>query len=204
MIKNVIFDLGNVVLLFKCYDAIRNLTGSEEDYEEIKNLTFASNTWKEYDQGLNTKEELTDILVSAVEEDYKKDIMRNLMNIWKDYLIPNEMIINTIKTLRENGYRTYILSNAPFEIPDFVKEKGLEELFDGAVFSCYEHINKPDSALYRILLDKYDLEAEECAFLDDRHDNCNTANSLGIFAVCYRDYEHEEAIETLRKLGVNI
>ena len=202
MIKNIIFDLGNVTFHFNCFDMIREITNSDEEYEELKNITFASETWKKYDQGLYTKEEVTDIFLSQVEEDYKKDKLRDIMNRWTDYVVNNDRIINLIKTWRENGYQTFILSNAPYEIPDMVNARGLNEIFDGSVFSCFEHINKPDSRLYQILLEKYDLEAEECAFLDDRHDNCDTANSLGIFGICYRDYAYEEAFENLRKLGV--
>ena len=80
------------------------------------------------------------------------------MNRWTDYVVNNDRIINLIKTLRENGYKTFILSNAPYEIPDMVNARGLNEIFDGSVFSCFEHINKPDSRLYQILLEKYDLE----------------------------------------------
>ena len=203
MIKNIVFDLGDVVYIFNCPEYLRSISRDKEEFEFLKSITFRSDDWYKYDLGLYTNNEITEIFASKVNDVRQKNIIREFMNNWTDYLVTNEKIVSLISNLREKGYGTYVLSNSPFELTDVIKNRGLDKIFDGIVYSCNEHLNKPDKALFDILLDKYDLKSEECAFLDDREDCCKTAESIGIKAICYNYNNHEKALEELKEIGIN-
>ena len=61
-----------------------------------------------------------------------------------------------------------------------LREKGLLDKFDGGIASCEVHINKPDPRIYQALLEKYNLKATECVFIDDSRPNVQTAFQLGM------------------------
>ena len=69
---------------------------------------------------------------------------------------------------------------------------------DGGVFSCYVQLIKPDPEIYRTLLEKYGLQAEECLFIDDREDNVVAARELGMQAIRFENYA--QAREELAKV----
>ena len=65
-----------------------------------------------------------------------------------------------------------------------------ERWFDGIVVSSDEHIVKPDAGIYRILLERYGLNADECLFIDDRADNVRGAVESGMNAYVFNnDFE---------------
>ena len=65
--------------------------------------------------------------------------------------------------------------------------QGVLDGFDGGVASCEVHINKPDPKIYKALLDKYSLKAEECVFIDDRLENVQAAFALGFAGIQMKD-----------------
>lgn len=94
-------------------------------------------------------------------------------------------MFNFIKAVRKKGYKIYILSNAPIESRAFFKQNGILQFFDGAIFSAEEKIVKPDKRIYKILLNRYNLRAEECLFLDDRKENIDSALELNFNRICF-------------------
>ena len=65
--------------------------------------------------------------------------------------------------------------------------QGVLDGFDGGVASCEVHVNKPDPKIYKALLDKYSLKAEECVFIDDRLENVQAAFALGFAGIQMKD-----------------
>ena len=70
---------------------------------------------------------------------------------------------------------------------DLLRDRGVLDGFDGGVASCEVHINKPDPKIYKALLDKYSLKAEECVFIDDRLENVQAAFALGFAGIQMKD-----------------
>ena len=60
------------------------------------------------------------------------------------------------------------------------KKHDFLDLFDGGIVSAYEHIIKPDERIYKLILERYHLKAEECLFIDDSLTNIHVAQHLGI------------------------
>ncbi len=64
------------------------------------------------------------------------------------------------------------------------------------------HINKPDPRIYQALLDKYQLKADECIFIDDRADNIKAASLLGLGT--YQMHSVGSLLRSLPTFGVTI
>ena len=72
------------------------------------------------------------------------------------------------------------------------------EKFDGCVFSFKEGIVKPDPMIYKTLLSRYDLKAEECVFIDDTEENVRSAENLGFTGIVFNGYE--DAVKRLAEI----
>lgn len=98
--------------------------------------------------------------------------------------IPDQTV-SFIKQLHVAGYKLFILSN--WDADSFAllqkKYKDFFALFDGCVVSGQEKIIKPDYALYDILLKRYNLNPEQCIFIDDQIENVRTALDNNIVAI---------------------
>lgn len=204
MIKNVIFDLGNVVLKLKWEKVLNAYLDNESDVKTLEAVTFDSEEWKELDNGTIEKNDAIDIMLSKLPENLHqpcKDIMAN----WRDGLVINDEIISFIKSIRAQGYKTYILSNAPHEIPEYLSEKDLNKYFDGQIISAQEKVSKPEKRIYEILLNKYSLKPEESLFLDDRKENIEAAISCNINGYVF-DYNNFNIFleDIKRKYNINM
>ena len=178
MVKNIVFDLGNVLVEFNVDKMISYFFSSRQ--EEVKEFYFTS-LWNEYDQGLHTKEEMIDLGPSRFPE-LKSEII-NLMNQWTKFVLPIEENVKYLKTLKDLGYHVYILSNIPEDDTMYLKGLGVFDSIDGGIFSYQVKMIKPDKRIYKCLLDTYNLCSHECLFLDDRKENVDAAKALGFVAV---------------------
>lgn len=96
--------------------------------------------------------------------------------------------------LKAAGYRLYGLTNWSVETFNQVRGKRIFTILDGMVVSGEERLLKPEPAIYRTVLERYSLRAEDCLFVDDRPVNVDGARAVGIDAVCFTD------ADALRKL----
>lgn len=94
----------------------------------------------------------------------------------------NRDIVEIAKRLKEKGYNLYVLSNMANLTYEYFKNDEFFALCTGIVISAHEHVKKPDEKVYRLLLERYNLNAEECLFIDDDDSgkNYETANRIGI------------------------
>lgn len=189
MIKNVIFDIGNVLTDYGFMDFIRSYGYSEDMCDRIAKAAMLSPHWKEYDRGVLTDDEIVDLFVS-MDPDIEADIRRvheclTGLVTGRDYAVP------WIEDLKARGLSVYYLSN--FSNKAFVDcADALDFLpyMDGGVFSYRVKQIKPDIDIYQTLLEKYDLKPEECVFIDDLKDNIISAESLGINTILFTSYDN--------------
>lgn len=191
MIKTVIFDIGNVLLHFSWREHFASFGYSSEIQEKLANATVLSNDWQETDLGILSYEEIFQLFVEN-DPSIEKEIRESLTNIGGmlsqyDYAIP------WIQDLKSRGYQVLFLSN--------FSEKALLEgaadmtflpYMDGGVFSYKVNLVKPDPAIYKLLLEKYRLQPEECVFLDDTLPNVEAANALGIHGIHFQNREQAQ------------
>lgn len=192
--KNYIFDLGNVVLILNWDKALEKYTELTEDEVEIlRKYIFESEEWLKLDEGTILKTDAIKRMENSLPDKLKKycsDIMEN----WTDGLTINTEIVELIKLIKQKGYNTYVLSNAPLDIDKYLKDKKLDVLFDGIILSAFEKMVKPNKEIYELILDRFKLEAKESVFIDDRLENVEAAKKSGIDAVQF-DYKNIKALK---------
>ena len=184
MIKNIIFDLGNVVIPNPKMEVVKQFFKDEKDAQVFNNYIFESKYWEMMDLGKMTNEEVADkIIENKLVDVGNYEEVRNFMMKWFSKRRLNEDVVELGKKLKLNGYKVYILSNMASSTYEYFKEKSnFFGIVDGTVVSAYEGVKKPDNKIFEILLDRYKLDAEECLLIDDDDTNktLEVANSLGI------------------------
>lgn len=194
MIKNIVFDLGNVILKGYPNIVLEQIKIDKKQYESIKNDFF--NDWKSLDLGESTLREQLEKCKFDFEID--SEIEEKLLHYYK-YRPFNVEILELIKELKNKGYKIYILSNNNKEAEKYLLEIPDFKAFDGWIFSCDYQIMKPDPKIYNILFETYNLKPEECFFIDDSRKNIETGNKLGM-AGFVLDCEHNGIAELRKEL----
>lgn len=159
MLKNIVFDLGNVLVKFDSNELIYSFFNERQ--EEVKSFFFDS-LWNEYDQGLYSVEEMIEKGVKQFPE--LELSIKKLMYHWTEFVIPLKDNVAFIKDLKRLGYNVYILSNIPEDDTKYLRSCGVFDNIDGGVFSYEYKKIKPDPEIFHILLKKYNLKASECLF----------------------------------------
>ena len=197
MIKNIIFDVGDVLLEYRWKDMLKDYGLPDDEAYKVGNLMFNDNLWHEFDLANMTRDEIVGQYLKNY-PDYAK-VMQWFMTHGELMHVKREDVWEKAQKLKEKGYGIYILSNYSQELFEkHTKDAPFISLADGVVVSYQIHITKPDEKIYRYLLDKYNLKAEECIFFDDREENTEGARKLGINAVTVTSREF--LLEELDKL----
>ena len=178
-IKNVIFDIGNVLVDFDWDGHIKRICPylSDEAVYEINVAAWGNNRWDKFDLGIDSKIVISEMVSYAPK--YEKEI-RTLFSNFHGCFRRRDSSIPWLKDLKSRGYKVYYLSNyshiameANPECLDFLP------YMDGGIFSCDVHVIKPDRKIYALLCEKYNLIPEECVFIDDLEKNIEGAKNFG-------------------------
>lgn len=194
MIKNVIFDIGNVLLSYQPKKYLDEKYHDEAVTQRMMNHLFLSQYWLDLDQGVISVHEVVEKLSSEYPFDASK--FEEVFSDWEKLLPRIEDTFQLARKLKEAGYHLYLLSNLSKSAHDDIMERDNEfsTLFEGGVFSYAEKVLKPQKEIYEILLERYCLEASECLFLDDVEINVEGAKQCGIHAVVFKDAFEVEKI----------
>lgn len=189
MIRNVVFDIGMVLINFRYREYMEDLGFSKEVQEIfIKNI-IENKLWGDLDLGVRSAEEvIRDMKDSVSEYPAEADAFFEQIN---DIVESFPYALPWIQELKREGYRVYLLSNYPKDLfAMHVKGKfTFTDAVDGRIVSGYVKMVKPDPEIYKLLCMTYDLRPEECVFLDDRTDNLESAKALGFHTVRFQNYE---------------
>ena len=184
MIKNIIFDLGNVLLSWKPGDFFKKSGYDDHTVSLILKDVFKSPEWFSLDNGdITTQEAIEKITVKS---QLKKEFILSLFNLRTKIIFPLTDNIKLLPDLKKTGFKLYFLSNFPLDFFEEVRtEYDFFEYFDGGIISAGVRYSKPDIRIYHILLEKYHLKPDECFYIDDMDINVKAAESAGIKAYCY-------------------
>jgi putative hydrolase of the HAD superfamily len=179
MLKNAVFDLGNVLISFRPSEFLIRKNYPEAYRETILNDIFRSREWHLIDEGvLTVSEAIENILLRSSLE--RHEILQ-IFNHRKEILYPIESNIKILPELKKQGFKLYYLSNFPLDMFEDLKNSyELFRFFDGGIISAEVKLAKPDVRIYQTLLEKYGLIAGECLYIDDLEANVRPAESLGM------------------------
>ena len=189
MIKNIIFDMGNVLLDYNPDTAMQMLGINEKSKPVLMKELFSGNEWVQLDLGNISVDEAFESIKQRVPEEYHTDL-RKCIDGWDVCMVPVDGAKDFCEFVKSKGFGVYVLSNAHKSFYSYFPRYFDLDFFDGVVVSADVHTVKPDIRIYKHLLEKYSLKAEECLFIDDRADNVEGAKKAGMNAAQYKnDFE---------------
>lgn len=189
MIRNIILDMGNVLLDYNPEVILEKTLDNEEDRQIIRRELFGGPEWVQGDLGIIKNSERFDGVSQRVPSRLHP-ALRECVENWDICMVPVEGAVDFCREIKARGYGVYVLSNACNLFYEYFPKYFTLEWFDGIVVSSDEHIVKPDAGIYRILLERYGLNADECLFIDDRADNVRGAVESGMNAYVFNnDFE---------------
>lgn len=202
MIKNIVLDVGKVLVQWEPDEAMRKLGFSEEEIAAVTNAIFTSKRWVEEDLGILSDEELVQSFIAeAPVYQAQIEIFWNNVDlaIWQFSYVKDWIL-----AMKNAGYGVYILSNYGRHTYAKTREVSLDflPLTDGAIFSNTINIMKPDPAIYQTLCERYQLKPEECVFIDDLPANVEGAKKVGMQGIVFTGLD--AAVEELKLLGVKL
>jgi len=184
MIKNIVFDLGRVLIDFQPEQLLQNLFADSDDREALLRIVFDSPEWLMLDRGVITQEEAVRRL--SHQHPARAGQIKLVFDNWLPILTPIESSVELVRLFKERGYGLYVISNFHRAAFDFIWARyDWLRLFDGLVISCETKTLKPEPAIYQTLLDTYHLNPRECLFIDDSAANVEGALLAGMHALQY-------------------
>lgn len=191
--KIVVFDIGQVLIEWDPRHLYRDLFDGYEDLMEDFLDNVCSPAWNlEQDRGRPWADAVAQL---TAEHPDCAELIRSYDELWEQMVpgpIPGTPEI--LAELKARGVPVYAITN--FSADKFaLSQQRFDFLngFDGIVVSGIEKVVKPDPKIYRILLDRYGLDAADCLFIDDNPDNVESARSVGMTA------HHFAGAEALRR-----
>lgn len=187
MIRNVIFDLGKVLIDWNPRAYLNKKIQDKNKIEVLFKEIFASEEWLMLDRGTITEEEAIRRFKERCPtcHDEIDDMFENIIEL----IPPLEKNIKIFEEVATN-YDTYILSNFGIRTFDLVYNKyPWFKLFKGKIVSSHVKMLKPEKEIYLELLNKYKLIPQETIFIDDTLVNVEASESLGIRTVHYTGEE---------------
>ena len=202
MIRNIVFDMGNVIIRFDRDAFIDRFGVTEEERKTLLREIFLSPEWVMMDRGTLTDEQAADILCPRVPE-HLRDIARKLIGFWDRPILEIEGIEPLIEELKGKGYGIYLLSNASCRQPDYWQRVPASRFFDGTLISYSVKLVKPMPEIYEKFFETFSLDRRECFFIDDSPANIEASLYVGMpGAVFHNDIRRLR--RELRAAGVDV
>ena len=200
MIKNIVFDLGNVLVTFDPKSFLHDILNNKELEDKVYQFYFQGNLWNLYDMDTLTHEDMIQKGIEAF-PDHQEEIEK-VMNDWVLYVTDIKENTVLIPLLKQKGYSVYILSNLPeYNYKYLLNHAPFMKEADGALYSFEVRKGKPDLEFFQLFLNRYSLNSQECLFIDDKRDNVAAACSLEFHAIRLGNpYWLEDEISTI--LGI--
>lgn len=200
MIRNIVFDIGNVLSDFRWRGFLEDKGYDEAMIERIASATVHTPYWNEFDKGEWSDEQIMQAFV-----DCDPEIEAQIRNAFGDVtgmVKIRDYAVSWIRELKAKGYKVYYLSNFARKAHEQCGDSlAFIPFTDGGILSYQDKVIKPGEEIYKLLLSRYNLKAEESVFLDDTLKNVEAARALGWQGIHFKT--KEQAVFELRNLGVD-
>lgn len=198
-IQNIIFDMGNVLLEWNARKNIERLEANSERADQLEKVILKSGIWEKQDTGELSPEQAIDLVKSQLDSSYHAAVEGIFLDWYRHVEVYKDLQDYAIQ-LSQKGYRIYILSNTS-AIYYEIERAGLlpiTQVLSGKILSFEEQCMKPDVAIFQTCLERYQLLAERCVFIDDIEQNVQVARSLGMEAIqCQNSQQVIEELQVI-------
>ncbi len=202
MIKNIFFDIGNVLIHIHPDRYIQYLADSADLPIDVIKDAFPLEVHYAYERGEISGHEF----FLSVRDGLPQPCCLKESDFWRGWqkLLGKETEVVSFLQLLSEKYTIWLLSNTnPRHIKDELESQvSFLEYIDGGIYSFDAGSRKPDSAIYEYALEKSGAKANESVFIDDLLDNIIAAENLGIKGIHYVD--DEKLINDLKKFGIQV
>lgn len=199
-IKNVVFDLGNVIVRWSPLEIIRLTFGSTESPEQLAKSLFQSQIWFDLNKGFISEAEAKSLYKQ--QHSLSSDDCERFFYYAKHTQLLLYGSVDLVKRVKGAGYGVYALTDNVIEIVEYLKDTyTFWDLFDGAIVSAEVGLLKPQPEIYHSLLLQHDILAHETVFIDDMAYNVEGAESVGMSAIQFKNAAQCE--HDLKALGLS-
>ena len=203
MIKNIVFDMGGVILDFNLKKTVSQ-EFAPEYHDVIFEHVFGENSvWKTLDEGIYTFDQVIPGILEKLPPELHEKVTAMVTDFY-DYMPPFPETYELIKELKEKGYKIYLLSNATPRFFDRFLDIPAFQYFDGLFISALYRLLKPNREIYEAFCNKFSLDPTECFFIDDLEANIEGAKKYGMQGFQFKVPDTTELRKALREQGVNI
>ena len=201
MIKNIIFDMGNVLIKFdkKCFLEAVNV--SPEDNALLEREVYVSVEWAMMDRGTLTEKEAAERMCARLPERLHEKV-HQLVDEWDRPILPMSGMAELAGELKAKGYRLFLLSNASYRQHEYWPEIPGSEYFDDTLISADVKLVKPQPEIYLMALHKFNAKPEESVFIDDATNNVEGAVYCGMEGIVFHG-DTDELKKKLNAIGVD-
>jgi len=193
MIKNIVFDLGNVIVRWNPKYIVSHYTGDGVMQDKLIANLFGSSHWLGFDEGLLTRDQVIYNVQQTLSENYHT-MVHDMVHHWHKHAPPIAGMEELVRELKDQGYGIYLLSNTNIHFDEYKDTIPALQYFDGYYISAQTKLVKPQIEIYHDFLKTFSLVAEECIFIDDIADNIAGAIAAGIDG-----YHFDGDVRKLRK-----
>jgi len=197
----IVFDFGGVMTVESNRKAVveflcKSLDLSKEQLEIVNQErkrahgsgVSAQDFWMEYAQNKN-------IVLSSDWENCFNSVIKKAVGV-------NEAMYQLVSELKQKGIRVALLSNIDHPRAEIVRGLDLYEPFSPCLLSCEIGLEKPDLKIYEVLIDTLQLAPASILFIDDKVENVESAQNIGLDALLFTS--QEQLLQDLQARGVKI
>ena len=159
MIRNILFDMGNVLIRFDRKLFLDRLDISEEEKQLLLREVFLSVEWVQMDRGTRQEADALESICRRLPARLH-GAAEALVCRWDEPMLPIEGMYALVEELKRKGYGIYLLSNASLRQHAYWPRIEASRFFDGTLISADEGIVKPQPEIYRLILQRFGLKAE--------------------------------------------
>ncbi len=202
MIKNIVFDMGNVLTIYNAREYIYEYVSNEEDFRWIKNHLCASVEWLQMDRGTITDEDAIASICRRMPEHLHRTV-RRFIEEYRMVQPPNPPMEKLVEELAEKGYGLYLLSNTSHRFRTFSKNIKSISYMKGIWISCEHGLLKPEPEAFFDFFRTFSLNPGECFFVDDAPANVEAAGNVGMSGCVYYG-DIRELRYFMREIGIRV
>ena len=202
MIKNIVFDMGKVLIRYDAYDYTNKYVSEKEYVSVLCEEVFQSIEWIQMDRGILEEEDAIRSIQRRLPEKLQQYVPMLIEN-WHMEIPPYPEMKQLAKELQENGYHLYLLSNTSKRFHQFCIKIPALQYFEGTFISADYRMLKPEPVIFHTFYQHFQLNPAECFFIDDNNANIEAAKMTGMSGFIYRG-NVEKCKIAMRKEGIQI
>lgn len=181
----ILFDMGNVLLKFSPKTIFESLCLQNKDSNHLISM-FESDTWLELDAGMMSQEAALK-LFKAHYPIQNHPCIEKLFMQWHHHMSEIEGMALLVDALKEKGHRVVLASNASSRYHEYLNEYPILAKMDALYYSCDLKQMKPSPKFFSKILKQEKTPSKSAYFIDDKIENCEVAQSLGIHSHHFRN-----------------